>query len=146
MVVEQGAARGARMNGAVLTRIALRIIGLLLIGLALPNCIGSIGALISLIARASGPNSLPGFSVSDFFIGYALACLGPLAQLALGLYLLAAGNGIMRICLSGLDQARCPRCGYAHVVAHDSPCPECGFRGLPVSVSEPAPAETRPGD
>lgn len=146
MDFERDPAGRAPLNGAATTRIALRIVGLLLVGLAAPQAIASVLGVISLLAYPTAVSYYPGYSMTDYLIGYVVEASGPLVQFALGIYLLAAGNGIMRICLSGLDQTRCARCGYAHAVAHDSPCPECGFRGLPVNASEAAPSEVRPGD
>lgn len=103
-------------------RLVIRAIGVLLIGLALPNTVSYLSWLVSTLlpSVAGSVVSLDG----QLFIalgGFA----GVLVQLGLGLYLLFGASALIRYCtrdLSGL----CASCGYDLNSLDSDRCPECG--------------------
>lgn len=111
-------------------RLALKLIGVLLIGLSIPDAWSVIYYTIRTSVEQGGfGNMTPGFSpLFDMWI----PVIGVLLQLVFGLYLFFAGQRIVDIVIPS-NRPYCPNCGYDLSKSGGEHCTECGVR-LPDDV------------
>lgn len=129
------------MTDHVWFRLALRGIGVLLVGLSLPSVLGYLGWLVvavpALVAGSSDYSSEQTPMLLFSFVGVA-------TQAGFGLYLLLGGERLFRYCTRDL-LALCTSCGYDLHGLHADRCPECGTPAPPHSArAEAQPPNTPP--
>lgn len=86
----------------------LRILGVLLVGLSLPTVITYSAQLVQTTWEYKSMGWIFG---GDRIVWFLLYCLGAYVQLAIGVYLIVNGRGVLRWVLRGVDSC-CERCGY----------------------------------
>ena len=115
-------------------RPAMRLIGVLLIGLALPSTVHS---LVNFVDRIVSSDDWR-WDRQNLFAWLAWG-LSVGLQFLLGMYLLFGGRSVLRWCLRGVDSC-CLRCGYELEGVRGDKCPECGLE-IPTRLrSNSAPA------
>lgn len=107
------------MNDYSWFRLLIRAVGLVLLGIALPSFLGTVGNMASYFASAPTSSQFP------FVLGWAAYATGSLFQLVLGIYLLRGGGKLTAHCLSSV-LGRCMACGYDVRTIASQNCPECG--------------------
>jgi hypothetical protein len=112
-------------------RLVIKAIGVLLVGLSVPNLISSIVAIIDAVIGAQSwtfytPYSTTGVSPGDLVMGAVLQILPASAQTCFGLYLLLGGKWLVNKCIPS-NRPYCPECGYDLSNASGDKCPECGI-------------------
>lgn len=127
------------MNSLSYVRPLLRVIGVFLIGLGLPETVRWVGELA--FGIENGYYSTTALGIVHI-VSSSAACF---TQILFGLYLLCAGNYIARLCVRE-TYGLCVRCGYDVSSDEVFTCPECGLAvpdrlpAMPSSVgSETAP-------
>lgn len=99
-------------------KLLVRVVGLLLVGLAVPSLVDRVGTVVNEFTSPTPPTSLS--------VGWVVAwVLGPALQCAFGVYLLAGGGALTRWCV-GKAKGRCPSCDYDLRGITGGRCPECG--------------------
>lgn len=112
------------MKRFVWLRMVFRAMGLLFVGLSLPQCFQFLSQIVS---YAMSPQMRAGWSADFGQILYTLGWgFGGYLQLGLGIYLLFYGQRLRDWCLRD-DDGRCPRCDY-EIGEATVQCPECGLR------------------
>lgn len=118
------------MKHKTLFRLAIKILGLALLGFGLPQLIISLASIINLIVIQLGMGSSPFSMPFDWsMIGWVL---GPLVQLLFAAYLLFGGEWIVNKFIPS-NRPYCPDCGYDVSGSSVEQCPECGSL-LPMNV------------
>jgi hypothetical protein len=111
------------MKPFVWVRMIFRAMGVLFIGMSLPQCFQFASQLVSYSTspqmRASWPAD---FGQILYTLGWGL---GGYLQLGLGIYLLFYGKRLREWCMRD-EEGHCPRCDY-ELGAGISICPECGL-------------------
>jgi hypothetical protein len=120
------------MNNFIWFRLLIRAIGILLIGLALPEAISTLGWFAQI---GETPISLDGY-----LLYLIMMVIANFTQLAFGMYLLIGGNRIIRYCARDLLD-RCAVCGYDLRGITAPRCPECGM-----TLDRPPPPSAQPPD
>ncbi|CAG1003346.1 hypothetical protein PHYC_03059 [Phycisphaerales bacterium] len=100
-------------------RLALRAIGLVMLGLSVPRLVALLASVVSTFVEYQGTWP-PGYGMS-----YLLAAAESLVQGGFGVYLLFFADGLIRLCLRDLG-VRCDNCQYSLVGVAGDRCPECG--------------------
>ncbi len=101
-------------------RLMIRGIGVLLLGLALPEFITLAVWFLQRPAIQVG-----GFSTASDLWSYVPGLIGILLKIGIALYLLFFAEGLIRRCLSDTI-GRCPLCQYDLKGRRSGICPECG--------------------
>lgn len=110
-------------------RLVLKCIGILLIGMGLPEAIRQSGVLVQLYrmhvsARSQG--SMPAFfGPNGPGLGYTVNVLAGFLQVAMGTYLLLGGKWVVNGLVPS-NRPYCPDCGYPLGGVQGGACPECG--------------------
>lgn len=121
------------MKSLTWVRLLFRAMGVLFIGLAMPQCFQLFGQLLSFIGSAQMRAS---WGADWWQLFYTLGWGGGgLLQLALGIYLLFFGKRLREWCVRD-EEGKCPRCDYEYGVGV-STCPECGLKMQEVSINSP---------
>jgi hypothetical protein len=100
-------------------RLAIRGIGVLLIGLALPSFFSSVVEGVWQIVEIG-----PMIGADDNWWRLSFA-LGPVIQVFLGVYLLVGARRLITYCCRGA-LGMCPACNYDVRNVPGNTCPECG--------------------
>jgi hypothetical protein len=124
-------------------KLLVRLVGLLLIGLAGPMVLWYIGRMLT----STIPNS-PTRTSYSFRYEIMTALPGILAygaQLALGMYLFLKGDWVIRKVLAEIN-GRCSVCGFDLTNVKSGSCPECNtpFKKLELKSSTPEAPSTTP--
>ena len=101
----------------------LKIVGVLLIGLSLPD-LTQLAATIVQISQRQGVG-LGGLR-TDFWISFGIQSFGYLFQFGLGIYLIAGGEWLVSKCIPS-NRPYCPECGYDLSNSSTDWCAECGI-------------------
>lgn len=122
--IEPGCAtsEGPSMTPAQLARLLLRITGVLLIGMSLPQVLST---AIQVLFLRSSFNQLPFPPTVDSTITFLTMLGRNYGQFAFGLYLLLRGELIVGLCVRALGSG-CGKCGYDLTGLAGGKCPECG--------------------
>ena len=111
------------MKRLVWVRLLFRAMGVLFIGLALPQCFQLISQVISYAGSAQMRAS---WGADWWQVFYTLGWGGGgFVQLALGVYLLFYGKRLREWCMRD-EEGRCPRCDY-ECGPDVAVCSECGL-------------------
>jgi hypothetical protein len=115
-------------------RLLVRLVGIAAFAFALPQIAHLLYWLGQVLwtADSAGVPQLTFFDVLSYFIA-------PLAQCAIGFYLLFGADGLIRYCLQEVREC-CTLCGYATKGLSSPVCPECGE----IIHTRPAPAFPMP--
>lgn len=116
-------------------RLAVRAIGILVFALGLPAVFAHVASVATWL-REGMPWG------GEMLVWYVLPLLGPVAQLALGFYLIVGARPLIRYCTRGA-LGMCPACNYDVRQVPGPTCPECGVplpgRAPPAVVSPDKP-------
>ena len=103
-------------------RLVLKAVGILLLGLALPELLQEVGGYMVYRATAFAPTG----PLQDVLILVAWTVSPPVLQAAIGLYLLLGGKWVADFCVPS-NRPYCPECGYDLSNTKDAgTCSECG--------------------
>ncbi len=110
-------------------RLVLKAIGILLVGLSLPDLVKFVAQMghFSVGSFASGRFPVPPPPTWWWVWNLVPEVIGHLLQLGLGLYLLFGGKWIVNLCIPS-NRPYCPECGYDLSKAGSANCPECGVK------------------
>ncbi len=111
------------MKYKTLFRLVMKVIGVVLIGLALPRMVGAIGQVAIWVVT----NPFPAGSQLSVWLQVGLSSLGHAFQLAIGLYLFFGGKWIVDKAIPS-NRPYCPECGYDLSTRAGDHCPECGTK------------------
>ncbi len=113
------------MTDFAFLKLLVRLVGLLLIGLAISPLLQGAGMVVAMLGSA-GPFSMGAFG-SDMWmmILYLGAPAGALLQFMIGLNLLLGGKWLVERCRRDMI-GRCGLCGYDIKGLRVPVCPECG--------------------
>lgn len=110
-------------------RLVLKCIGILLIGMGLPEAIRQMGVLVQLYrmhAAAANTGAMPAFfGPNGPGLGYTVNMLAGFLQVAMGSYLALGGKWVVNRLVPS-NRPYCPDCGYPLVGVQGGACPECG--------------------
>ncbi len=106
-------------------RLLVKGIGIVVLGMGMPELISHISSLLQSLAMAGPGGALAG---APWFFWYTQAGFGisSLLQIAFGLYLLFRGQWLVDRCLRSV-YGRCPACDYDVRGVPAVTCPECGI-------------------
>ena len=124
-----------RMKHKTWFRLALKVVGIALIGWSAPSLVQSMMMVVWWMVQYSGNVNVMGGG--DWWWSW-LQPIGPVLQLTIGLYLLFGGKWIVNLCIPS-NRPYCPECGYELRRPQGSTCPECGTT-LPSLMSNSNPA------
>ncbi len=117
--------KGGPMKHKTWFRLVLKAIGVLTIGVAIPNLVWGVPVAMQWAAGIGGrPPAV-------YELGQIAAGIAPVA---FGLYLFFGGEWIVNIAIPS-NRPYCPNCGYDVSKATSGRCPECGV-ALPTDSSE----------
>lgn len=104
-------------------RSALRIVGVILAGFALPGLVNIIPSLMNaFLLQAGTPGSNGG---QNILLSYVFWTLAAFSQFLFGLYLIFGGTWVYRLCVRDVPWM-CVYCGYDLRGGTGNKCPECG--------------------
>lgn len=110
-------------------RLVLKCVGVLLIGLGLPEAIRQAGVFMQLYrmhAAAANTGAMPAFfGPNGQGLGFVINFLAGFIQLAMGVYLFVGGRWVVDR-LVPTNRPYCPDCGYPLKGLTRDTCPECG--------------------
>ena len=114
-------------------RLVLKAVGLLLIGLGIPEVLRNTIGIMDLLAMHGGwtfytsysTTMTPGTGVSSPYWILFLQALPDLVQIAMGLYLLIGGKWLLNKIIPS-NRPYCTECGYDLSKNESATCPECG--------------------
>lgn len=110
-------------------RLVLKCVGVLLIGLGLPEAIRQAGVFMQLYrmhAAAANTGAMPAFfGPNGQGLGFVINFLAGFIQLAMGVYLFVGGRWVVDR-LVPTNRPYCPNCGYPLADLKGDFCPECG--------------------
>ncbi|MCH7721708.1 MAG: hypothetical protein IH988_12095 [Planctomycetes bacterium] len=108
-------------------RLVIKAIGVLLIGLSLPELATFFGLFNAMsTAKPFGGTGFAGRSGWMWMV-YLAPYSGSIVQLAIGVYLLFGGKWIVNLCIPS-NRPYCPECGYDLSKTTSANCPECGVK------------------
>ena len=113
------------MKYKTLFRLAMKVLGVVFVGLALPHVAGQIAQVMWFFT--SSQRGIPPGMTPAWWWQIGLSSLGYALQLALGLYLLFGGKWLVDKAIPS-NRAYCPECGYDLSAAGGDQCPECGVK------------------
>lgn len=132
-------------------RLMLKVVGVLLIGLGVPEVITTLLWMLQLVVLSdwtfvSNYGSVGGagstmFGPEDLF--QVLMILGPAVQVLLGLYLLFGGTWLVDRCIPS-NRPYCPNCGYDLSHNTGARCSECGVTLPPRDPADTITREEKP--
>ncbi len=110
-------------------RLVLKCVGVLLIGLGLPEAIRQAGVFFQLFrmhAAAANTGAMPAFfGPNGQGLGFVVNFLAGFIQFAIGVYLFVGGRWVVDH-LVPTNRPYCPDCGYPLKGLTRDTCPECG--------------------
>ncbi len=115
-------------------RPALRIVGVIMIGLSLPDVVQNTYQLTGALGTIPAGSLPPGY-----FLAWVVWVSAAGLQMAFGLYLLFGGSYVTRLCVREVPGA-CRLCGYDLTALNVAVCPECGSPIPPDQRSPQPPA------
>jgi hypothetical protein len=105
-------------------RLAMKLIGILLIGFGLPQFVTDAVNYISWREWYLAQGRTPDGALPEW-LSIALTLMPSGLQSAFGVYLLAGGGWIIDKCIPS-NRPYCPECGYDLTHTKSEACPECG--------------------
>ncbi len=117
------------MNDRSWFRLAVRVVGLIMMGLGAPHVLSLIGFILQTLSE----NGFGNFGFV-FLFRSLIGGLGSCVQLGFGVYLFFFADGLIAACLRD-TVGRCPACQYDFRGSTSPKCPECG---LPVAIDQRA--------
>ena len=126
------------MKHKTLFRLALKAIGILLLGFSVPQLV-EMAALAVWLSSERSLSGRAGWTGYEWL--YSLGQpIGGTVQVAFALYLLFGGKWIVDRCIPS-NRAYCPECGYDLSSSGGDRCVECGV-ALPADLRRPSPQGT----
>ncbi|MCH8344127.1 MAG: hypothetical protein IH983_09070 [Planctomycetes bacterium] len=111
-------------------RLVLKAIGVLLVGLSLPDIVKLVAQMGHFsVSRSFASGRFPVPPPPNWWWVWNLVAeaIGHLLELGVGLYLLLGGKWIVNLCIPS-NRPYCPECGYDLSKATSANCPECGVK------------------
>lgn len=132
------------MKYKTLVRLALKLVGVLLLAYAIPDLVNTGTMFVLAIGEGYTPWFGSGSLELSELVMYMtqIGAVGTLLKLIIGGYLLFGGAAVANLCVPS-NRTYCPECGYELRMIAGERCPECGSHlsaDLLASAEPPSPA------